>query len=641
MWKKISRTPSESIDSRTLLPGDGFNHSIHAKDDLEPKWTKYLIVPGLLCTTLINLALIAGQKGHWTITGGSARTINDNPSTFSAIRQVIASLLGAIYMFTVCMLINWTSRVILGRRPVSLDRLDFWSALVGSRISWTLKKSRIPLILLFVILTRIPAALWAGALAPSTSTASQPHANLTTLLPRYTDASLAQYSPHGLFEDNDPLISTSLGIFSFSPVRDRFGFLINDGASASTQNATLTPLYKKNDNSNYTYYGRSYGVGSSVGLVDRKIGTRHESLNSFTYNETGTLIGVSCIVNRSTDFHLELAYSSDKVVYPNIYEATGCPPWIGPGNDCGGFSEIGMGGDDAVVAVAWWNQYSNIENYIGTLAIASGANYTALNNTQCNVSMIPKDFTIAVSVKEGLITVTPQDGGVDPPNGTNPMPIVSSAFTTFASLSEVASTKFTSAIGNLLNSNINNVLLQKTNETDEQKTLRGISEAIQVVMDDALVAYGSAQLMLANVTRPVQIHLVVDALTIGTPTYVYIVAGLNAAVVIAVVFEAVRTKGWKGMPRWNYMSVKSTVVSSSMGGMEIGRTVENLHRAANTAWRGDANDRINGNLKVRLRRINGLALTLENGSRSFNETSRESGVDLPDWSSNVELGSDI
>jgi hypothetical protein len=64
MWKKISRATSESTDSRTLLLAQVFNHPIHAKSDLEPPWTRYLITPGLLGTTITNHLLLAGQRGH-------------------------------------------------------------------------------------------------------------------------------------------------------------------------------------------------------------------------------------------------------------------------------------------------------------------------------------------------------------------------------------------------------------------------------------------------------------------------------------------------------------------------------------------------------------------------------------------------
>ncbi|TVY83395.1 hypothetical protein LSUE1_G003240 [Lachnellula suecica] len=627
---RISSPPLNSVesDSRTLLPQTPAQSRL---EDLEPTWTRLLIVPGLLVTTILNILLIAAVRSGWAFTGVSARRINDNPSTFSAIRQILASLLGMVYLYSICMIINWSTRVVLAHRPVSLDRLDFWSALASARLDWTLPGSKIPFILIFVILTRIPAALWAGALAPQPTTADHRDSHLTTSVPHYTTNSLNQFEPQSLFNSSDPLISTPLGVFSFSPVRDRFGFLLNDGASASTQNTSLTPLYKKNDNTNYTYYGRSYGVGASVGLVGKHIQKKYPGLSSFSFNETGSYADVSCSFNRSTQFHLELQYDPKSDIFPNIYEATGCAPWVAA-DACGtnGFSEIGMSGDDSIVAVAWWPQYRKVTDYSGTLGITAGSNYTQLNYTQCNVALVPRRYTVNVDVKQGLIHVDPLDGTV---NSTNPLVIVESAFNTLAALSEVASTKFTSAIGNMLNSNINNVQLQQTSETNETKTLRAISESIKVLTDDALVAYSSAQLMLVNVSSQVPVSVTVDAVAVGTSYYIYIVAGINATVVLAVLFEAVRTKGWKGMPRYNYMSVKSTIVSSSMAGRAVGDKSGCLHDATGYGWTGSARDRSNGSIKVNLRRANGLALILADGNPRYQTGSTASGIDLTDWRS--------
>ncbi|KUJ22646.1 uncharacterized protein LY89DRAFT_636845 [Mollisia scopiformis] len=643
MWKRARSPHSISESTRTLLLRPLQSRSdppIHSKEDLEPTRSRFLLVPGLLITSIINFVLIAGLKGHWTVTGSAATTIINNPSTFSAVRQIIASLLGAVYMYSICMIINWASRVIISKRAVTLDRLDFWSAICGSRVDWTLPKSKVPLVLLFIVATRIPAAFWAGALAPTLTKAEMKKThNMTTSVPHYTQQSLDTYEPESLFNSSDPMTSTPLGIFSFSPVRDRFGFLLNDGASASSQNRSEVQLYKKNDNSNFTYYGRSYGVGASVGLVDKQIGQRFPGLDSFSFNETGTMTNISCIFNRSTDFHLELVLSSDNIMYPNIYEATGCPPWDPPGGNCGGFSEIGIGNDDTVVAVAWWVwPNATVENFEGTLAIAAGKNYTPLNNSQCSVTMVPNKFTVNVNVKRGLIQVVPLNQSMG--NGTNPIPIVQGAFTTTAALSEVASTKFTSAIGNMLNSNIYNVKLQETSESTDGKTLRGISEAMEVVTDDALVAYSSAQLMLANEATQVPITIVVDAVLIGTAPYIYTVAGINAAVLLLVIFEGVRTRGWRGMPRFNYMSVKSTVVSSSMGGNAVARKAEGIHKSSGQSWTGNANDRKNGNIAVRLRRVDGLALTLD-GDKYEQRTSQTSDYDMPEWSDRISVRSGL
>jgi hypothetical protein len=86
---------------------------------------------------------------------------------------------------------------------------------------------------------------WCIGTHTSSSASKSGHFHMMTGVPRYTNASLEQYSPHSLFDPNDPSLSIRLGIFSFSPVRDRFGFLLNGGASASTQNTTQIPLYKR------------------------------------------------------------------------------------------------------------------------------------------------------------------------------------------------------------------------------------------------------------------------------------------------------------------------------------------------------------------------------------------------------------
>ncbi|KAF4628771.1 hypothetical protein G7Y89_g9385 [Cudoniella acicularis] len=249
--------------------------------------------------------------------------------------------------------------------------------------------------------------------------------------------------------------------------------------------------------------------------------------------------------------------------------------------------------------------------------------------------MVPRRFTVNVNAKDGLIQVVPQNGTV---NSTNLLVIVMEAFHTMASLSEVASTKFTPAIGNMLNSNINNVYLQQTGESNSTKTLRAIAETMQVITDDALIAYSRAQLILVKNTTQVPVY-VVDAVTIGTAVYIYIVVGLNALVVLAVVLEAIRRKGWKGMPRFNYMSVKSTVVSSSMPGRAVGGMVEMLHGEKGSVWTGNAKDKLNGSIEVRLNRVNGLSLVIEGGSRGMSFEGA-SIISLQVWESGREsLGS--
>ena len=64
---------------------------------------------------------------------------------------------------------------------------------------------------------------------------------------------------------------------------------------------------------------------------------------------------------------------------------------------------------------------------------------------------------------------------------------------------------------------------------------------MQVITDDALAAFDSAQPILTNVSTNVPVSLTINAFSIGTASYIYIVAAVNAVVVLVVLFEALRT----------------------------------------------------------------------------------------------------
>ncbi|RDW63777.1 hypothetical protein BP6252_11322 [Coleophoma cylindrospora] len=76
-----------------------------------------------------------------------------------------------------------------------------------------------------------------------------------------------------------------MGMFTYAPQRERYAFFLADGSTASSLNGS-SPISKKGNNSNFTYHGRSYGMGSSVGLVDMEL-TIHQHIKAYRYFETG------------------------------------------------------------------------------------------------------------------------------------------------------------------------------------------------------------------------------------------------------------------------------------------------------------------------------------------------------------------
>jgi hypothetical protein len=111
--------------------------------------------------------------------------------------------------------------------------------------------------------------LWSGAIAPVQTTARNSQFSIT--LPQYTDDSSRYWARNGFYPG---IFSASFvspkGTFIYLPILDRLGYLIVDGSSA-TSTDSQQQVHSKNDNSNYTYIGRSYGVGSSVGLSDESL----------------------------------------------------------------------------------------------------------------------------------------------------------------------------------------------------------------------------------------------------------------------------------------------------------------------------------------------------------------------------------
>lgn len=67
--------------------------------------------------------------------------------------------------------------------------------------------------------------------------------------------------------DHGPVLRSRKGVFSFAVGMQMKGSLLASAASATTVDGSVG-RHAKLDSSGLTYIGRSYGVGSSVGLLD-------------------------------------------------------------------------------------------------------------------------------------------------------------------------------------------------------------------------------------------------------------------------------------------------------------------------------------------------------------------------------------
>ena len=344
-WSNISSIS----DSYAPLPDISYTRSDSrperfVESELETAWSKFLAVPGLLLTTVVSTLLAVAINRQWYIAGSSYDLIVGSWATVQIITYFMALSLGSIYTFAICNTINFYARLSLGRRPISLDWLSMWSSLSHPKIDVTLPTSAFFIIFALWGFTQLPTALWTGALTPVQTISLRRTPQATIGIPVWSNATYDLWQYRNLWYNGGKRVANRLGVFSYNPVGHRLGILLNDGSSASTQDGSI-PLFKKNDNSNFTYQGRSYGVASSVGLVD-SLAKEKDNINHFNYTETGYKGDISCFHNATSNFVITLIESGKNNTHksnqyvPSIYWASGAAPYdppLAPGEGLRGF----------------------------------------------------------------------------------------------------------------------------------------------------------------------------------------------------------------------------------------------------------------------------------------------------------------
>jgi hypothetical protein len=101
---------------------------------------------------------------------------------------------------------------------------------------------------------------------------------------------------------------------------------------------------------------------------------------------------------------------------------------------------------------------------------------------------------------------------------------------------------------------------------DTPKNLLGVEKAFESMLDDMLMGFSGAQLMITpggNHTAPV--NATVAAVVIGEGTYIYAIMALNFLFVGIFVIETTRTRGWSQLKKFDYNNLSSLVVAKVNG----------------------------------------------------------------------------
>jgi len=379
------------------------------------------------------------------------------------------------------------------------------------------------------------------------------------------------------------------------------GEYLNQAARASTIDGSPAN-HSKTDNSGYSYEGRSYGVGASVGLLDIPIG-----VSSYSFLENGYASRVQCWVNATANMTLktkgEFQTTADETNAPEamtIYQAQGQLPNTGSKLYQNLLVPSFSGSTVSILAGHGNGRY--------VWGLVPGNIFAMFKNLQCEVFFEPSQFLVAVTVGPRQIVVLQQakssNFDIDPTEA-----LKWSAFVQPRVFSETDASLTTSKIGNTLATNVNYaalragisntlVLSESFGNMTYDTMVNGTAEAFVSLVDNVLVGFASAQIMVANDTQIIATNFCRPALRLGNNTYIYILLGFSLLLVVIYLEEAGRTRLWRRLTPFDTTSIKCAIIGGAAGS-------NSAIRAVATGWNGSADDKALGRVEVKLRTRNG------------------------------------
>ncbi|KAF1998288.1 hypothetical protein P154DRAFT_555365 [Amniculicola lignicola CBS 123094] len=553
-------------------------------------WIRYSTFYGLLITTGLASTLLAADTFKWRVTGSFFILANRFPSSVALTVQLLAAFFGLIHVAAICRLINYALRIRLTKSSVTLDVLRTWVDMSIPRIDWDLPLRFFFPVLFVVFLSLVPAALWAGSITPFISRAVT---SGTLLLPSYEDVSFIKEYPMEI-GNTGPSLRNSKGFFGYSPGTQQIGNLLSSAAAASSIGKTR-PVHPKMDNTQFSFKGRSYGVGAPVGLADVAISGNKQAAG-YIYQEEGYLTNVTCIYNSSSQFQLSPTFNAW------IYAASGNLPDSIESPEYSSY--IGIDGK-AIVAMGVSHSESSARRYI---AITTGESYRFLNNTQCELVFTPTLFNVTVDLSNLNITVNPISTVPD----FNPQRnLTRTMVRQFELLSNDLTNLYVSLLGDALNSsiaayNMSRISASRDPFTEDEATLAGLTNSITAMADDMLVSYASAQVMVGKFFTSQSAVVYLYSLQFGQRAYIYAIFTLNLLILLAVAAEAIRTHGWRDLGRFNYLDPRDLIIAASRGGTDVAAAADALaagdgKKIMKHVWLLSDPDEGNGALGVRLK----------------------------------------
>ncbi|KAJ9272608.1 hypothetical protein DTO212C5_1335 [Paecilomyces variotii] len=575
-----------------------------AKDDYDRpattfntvSWSEHLLFGLHLIPLTLSILLIISDIRNWHMPGYLCTLVDRYRTSVQTVVQVISAMLAAIEIFVLCRLINLATRIWFTKAPISLDMLGFWSALSTPTYNWNLPVWMVIITILFSNVSAVFSALWTGALTPVDTTSVQ---NATTLVPGWSNLSYIREYPSEI-DQTGLTIRDTKGYFTYSVGVGMLTSLLSSANSASPVDGGIRD-HGKLDNTRYNYHGRSYGAGASVGLLDASVLDIPRATN-YSYDEVGLDASVTCIYNDSSQFVID----SD-LPETNLYAAEG--PLPDSKSSSGEYSVYVGRGSSSIVAIGV-AAVPTAFTAMRYMAIAAGKYYAFLNATQCAVTFTPARFNVSIDIEGRNITVSKVPTASPPPSIDPHHNMTHVVMRQLELISNDLTGYYRSILGDTLNASISDYRTSIVNAegnttqtlSETQVVLKGLENAVTSLVDDILVAYASAQLMVGGFKVSVPARVYVSAVRIGSRGYIIASAIITGIIAMLVIAEASRMRGWRALPEFDYLDNRMLVVSASRGGKGIANYAEKVQFKSRgeipVVWRGDSGSGDSGEISL-------------------------------------------
>ncbi|KLU92622.1 hypothetical protein MAPG_11567 [Magnaporthiopsis poae ATCC 64411] len=554
--------------------------------------------------------------------------VNNNRVNIQVAVQVTAAALSGLQFYAVSSVLRFrtNARVFasdegLAQGRVSgmtLDALKIRSAVVRGVLDFDLRWPVVCQILVWWLLLKSAAPLWAGTITPKLGGHQIPG---VVAVPDYNEETRrngwgTKCGPNdACSEEFQPWYSND-GSVNLLPWKLSAGALQTTVATASRKTrGTKTSRYPRLDNTGYWYNTRSYGVGASGGwgLVESTGG--RGVIQSYSYIEKGYWANVECERNSTEGWWSLARFRRGSFTFTDS-KAEMHVGWA--------WADLPNGQWEGSQV---WSQDANLSTSV-VIASSSGRgkymygfvagdHYERLRDVQCTVIFKPTTFRVLVNDTNSSIRVETVPGSNEDMDPTHDL--IDNAFRSVSYMSQTMTTLYTSVLGDAFNENIGMFTFQDEygdmedpkldpdvpmNPTEKQ-VMRGIEEGLEVLLDYILATIAAGHLSTPQGhSRWVDATLNVSVVKFGEVGYIYTSAALGFLVLLAVLAEMARVVigVWRNRvpragPSLDILDIKSAILGTAKGAAVEDASSSGVG-AAVSSWSGQADDAKAGELVV-------------------------------------------